>query len=234
MLAKLVAVMQRQFPYAPKTRRELYPILLASGSALIAMFIFVSHQPIKRTLALEALWFQFIGAALLWWESNANEAKIGLAVQELRKPTKLNRPRTSGEKILYIIALAPRVVLAIALVALFVTALAALAISGRRYDLLIITLSMLSLVGAAYGIYRFSDWYFSRVAQAIADADAGGAPKGAEQITRRALRTIGFSLIAIATLFQVYPALDLSQDLGRRSPIQPHSLEEPWPWPEEV
>jgi hypothetical protein len=49
-----------------------------------------------RTLSLEGLWFQLGAAALLWFESNADSAKISLIVRELRRAPL--SPKTFAEK----------------------------------------------------------------------------------------------------------------------------------------
>lgn len=66
-----------------------------------------------------------------------------------------------------------------------------------------------ALITAAFVSTRFVETQSKRVAQAIAQSRAAeddrGYPGEDEQIARRSVRTIGFALVAIGRLLQIYP-----------------------------
>jgi hypothetical protein len=212
--AGIKAALRRQFPGMPKSRRHAHAYVRSITFAFggVAFWLFLELGPSKRTLGLEALWFQFGGAALLWWESNSRET-FNVVVEELRtagpKP-----PRTLAERIVdSMLAGITGIIWVLAFLAVGSAVWINAAPRGWHY----VVVSELKVAGVLfvflalsygsgrfiYGSGRFIDWRAAKVARAINGAET---PAEAEWHARRAVRTVGFALVTIGTALQVYPA----------------------------
>ncbi len=167
---------------------------------------------LKRVLGIEALWFQFGGAGLLWWESNSG-ASFNVVRKRLEDPGMgwKTPPITSGERISRVIASAIMggMVLLAAVVLVPLAWELWVRAAPHGWPLVETTefqlLALLLTIVASFSVsVWFIDWRAKKTAQAISRAKT---PRDAEWHARRAVRTIGFALVTVGTGLQVYPAL---------------------------
>lgn len=212
---RLSAAWQRQFPATPRSWwPETIPKLIV-GAFCLGAFVLLTRLkswPPERVLSMEALLFQFGGAALLWWESNNRDFKW--VVIELERTGRA--PGTPGERVLLTLA---RLSFTVPMLLSFLMLLLVIWLAAERAASLgwqaVETpefqgaVAIAAMITAAFVGNRFVETRSKKVAQAIAQARAAkddwGYPGEDEQIARRAVRTIGFALVAVGTLLQIYP-----------------------------
>lgn len=204
--SRLVVILNQQFPGIPKTRKRAVPRLLCLVFGFIAFAIAMWIHPFLRALSYETIWFQFAGAALLWWESNAAD-NIELIVDEFRMLA--SKDETRSERVIRVIGNIIVAIIWIMAILFVASAFWMLSLKDDFHTRLIIlselVLGLLLVAAAVYGSGKWIDQQFFKAAVAISKADALGDSKKAEQITRSMLRTIGFALVAIGTLLQIPP-----------------------------
>lgn len=197
--------------------RHLLPGLSASRSQLKARLFFsvfimfvgllaIFLRPLPRMLAIEAILFQLTGAALLWWESISECSAIGIAVSEFKEFGR--NSQTTGERVLDWVGILLGIMINILAV---VTVLLQVAITmiPRGLDKTIIAELLMAVLAIVYFAMifagsQFLDKKFKQLGDSIRRAED---LKQQIKLARRALKTIGFTLIVVATLLQIIPTL---------------------------
>jgi hypothetical protein len=168
------------------------------------MAIVLLVEPFTRMLNMQVLWLQFAGAALLWWEANA-AARIDMVVEEMRNYPP-PPPATRAERILFRVGMVSSYVpLALGITAVAALVGAATAPQGWRALLLAearVVAFAVAVIGFTLWTGRLLEKQAIKVARRIREAEAEGRMEQRE-IARRALRTIGFALVALATFLQM-------------------------------
>jgi len=158
--------------------------------------------PLKEIIATEALWFQLAGAALLLFEANAETAGkgIGDVITEFRKHPR--PPSTVAAKIvLWIVVLYTWLPLALGYLMVTVAILVKQNSLMHEVEWII---SYIILLFVIWAIGRYFEKMQVNLRKRLLDK---AADEEEEIFVRRGLRTAGFVLIAIATVFQLYPTL---------------------------
>ncbi len=151
---------------------------------------------------MEALWFQLVGAGLLWWEANATPQSIRAVISEARRAPP--KPSTFPEKMVWF--LSSGVALLFWVLAYVLVAGALLAKGDSRRVLISETEWTIVFIIASICIWGGGRYLETRQAS-LRKRIMLAAPAEEETLIRRALRTIGFALLFISTLIQLYPAL---------------------------
>ena len=172
----------------------LYPRLAVAVFFLVALlWWYFNGQTEKKAVAVEALWFQLGGAGLLWWEANATPQRISLVIREVRRAPKPNTVATT------IVSWIP--------MAMFYLSIATIILSkGFSRNTWFTEVEWLIIFTIfAICIWQLSIYSVNRMA--ILRKNILAAPADEELLVRRWLRTIGFAILLISTVIQLYPAL---------------------------